>query len=407
MTYNFRLFWRMAIRSFFKTKDTYGKLTGKRIRFLAIFYTIWPLWTAFTWLCFLLDDLLFPAYKKQPVEKPLFILGNFRSGSTFLHRLLSRDAATFTSLRTWDIFLMPSITQRKLFRGLARIDHVFGGHLVRLLKSIDQRSLGKVRIHKISLFDPEEDENILLHAWSTFFISLLFPFLDELPPYQFFDEALPAEEKQRIMGFYRSCVQRHLYADGGKRHFVAKNPAFSAKIETMMEFFPDARILYLARNPLDMLPSTISWLSYAWHVFSEPQDKYLYRNEVLALTKYWYHHPLSIMDKLASPHHLVLNYDDLIRWPEQVIRTFYEQFGYAESQGLEKIISEAIEETSSHHSDHRYKYEEMGFSREEILSEFDDIFERFDFDRREPGQPTSPRQAVIPVITAEVPLVGD
>ncbi len=405
--YNIRLFWRMAYRSFFQSQGTYGQLTRKRFAFLLLFYSVWPAWAVFTWLCFQLDDLLFPAYKQQPLEKPLFILGNFRSGSTFLHRLLSRDTAMFTSLRTWDIFLMPSITQRKLFRGLARIDALFGSPLVNLLKNLDQRSLGQVRIHKISLFEPEEDENILLHAWSTFFVSLLFPFLDELPPYQFFDEALPAKEKRRIMGFYRSCLQRHLYADGGKRYFVAKNPAFSAKIETLLEFFPDARLLYLARNPLDMLPSTISWLSYAWHVFSQPPEKYLYRDQVLALTKYWYHHPLEVLDKNPSPNHLIVNYEDLIRWPEQVIRGFYEQFDYAESPGLEKIIQEAIEETRTHRSDHVYKYEEMGFSREEIVREFEEIFERFNFDRREPGQPVELGNSILPVIAAEVPIPGD
>jgi omega-hydroxy-beta-dihydromenaquinone-9 sulfotransferase len=95
-----------------------------------------------------------------------------------------------------------------------------------------------------------------------------------MPAYNYFDESLPPEERQRIMGFYRSCVQRHLYVDGGKRHFVSKNPAFSGKIETLAEFFPDARILYLARNPLDMLPSTISWLGFAWRVFGSPLEQY-------------------------------------------------------------------------------------------------------------------------------------
>ena len=407
MIYNFRLFWRLAVRSFFQSKNTYGKLSRKRLAFLLLFYTVWPGWELFTWFCFLLDDLLFPGYKQQPVEKPLFILGNFRSGSTFLQRLLSRDKTTFTSLRTWDIFLMPSVTQRKLFRGLARIDRIFGSPLVNLLHRIDQRSLGQVRIHKISLFEPEEDENILLHAWSTFFVSFMFPFLDDLPPYQFFDEALPAAEKTRIMGFYRACIQRHLYADGGKRYFVAKNPAFSAKIETLLEFFPDARILYLARNPLDMLPSTVSWLSYAWRVFSAPDEKYLYRDQVLDLTKYWYRHPLRVLDANPSPNHLILNYDDLIRWPGEVIRNFYEQFGYAASPGLPQIIADAIEETRTHHSDHQYHYEEMGFTQAEILREFEDIFERFDFDRREPGGPVVSTPAILPVIAAEAPLVGD
>ena len=407
MTYNFQLFWRMTVRSFFKSKNTYGKLSPKRLKFLLIFYTVWPIFTVFTWFFFLLDDLFFPAYKQQPIEKPLFILGNFRSGSTFLHRLLSRDTEMFTSLRTWDIFLMPSITQHRIFRFLARIDKVFGSPLVNWLKNFDKRSLGQVRIHKISLFEPEEDENILLHAWSTFFVSFMFPFLGDLPPYQFFDKALPAAEKQRIMTFYRGCIQRHLYAIGGRRHFVSKSPASSAKIESLLEYFPDARILYLARNPLDMLPSTVSWLSYAWNMFSEPGEKYLYRDQVLALTKHWYHHPLQVIDQNPAPTNMILNYDDLIRWPEQVIRTLYEQFGYQESVGLEQIINAAIEESRSYQSDHVYHYEEMGFSHAEILREFDDIFERFHFDRREPGAPLSQEQEVLPIFSAEVPLVGD
>src|SRR5664279_1611006 len=108
MTYNFQLFWRMTVRSLFQSKNTFGELRPKRLKFLLIFYVVWPIFTAITWFFFLLDDLLFPGYKQQPIEKPLFILGNFRSGSTFLHRLLSRDMEMFTSLRTWDIFLMPS-----------------------------------------------------------------------------------------------------------------------------------------------------------------------------------------------------------------------------------------------------------------------------------------------------------
>jgi hypothetical protein len=385
MTYNLHLFWRMAVRSFIGAAGTHGQLKRKRVVFLLLFYAVWPAWTVFTWLCFGLDDLIFPGYKQQPVEKPLFILGNFRSGSTFLHRLLSRDEQTFTSLRTWDIFITPSITQRKISAFVARIDQNFGGHLHRLLTNIDQRSLGQVQIHRISLFKPEEDENILLHAWSTFFVSLLFPFPDELPPYVFFDDQLPAGEKRRVMAFYRSCIQRHLYYKGGNLHFASKNPAFSAKIESLVETFPDARILYLARNPLDMLPSTISWLSYAWGVFSVLRERYPFRDQVLALTQHWYRHPLEYLDRNPSPNRLIVSYDDLIGDPERIIRGFYRQFGYPEAGKLEQIVAQAVEETRIHRSDHAYSYEEMGFTREQIVAAFADIFERFEFNQREPS----------------------
>jgi hypothetical protein len=379
---NFRLFWRTTYRSFFKSKHTPARLTRKRIIFLLLFYTVWPMGQIIHWFCFFLDDLFFPGHKTQKIERPLFILGNLRSGSTFLHRLLSRDTETFTSLTIWDIYLSPSVTQKKITRFVARLDTKLGGHLHRLLYAFDRRTLGQFKIHPISFFRPEEDENILLHLWDSLWVSFLFPFMDEFPNYQHFDQALPSAHKRRVMGFYKSMLQRHMYATG-KKYFVAKNPAFSPKIETLLEFFPDARIIYLARNPLDMLPSTVSWINYARRVFTDPKEKYLYLHEILDFTQHWYRYPLSYLDSHPSPRHLILNYDDLIQRPEQVIRSFYEQFGYPDKPCLDDIVDQAVKETLSFQSDHVYSYEEMGFTREQIVALYADIFERFGFDKRE------------------------
>jgi len=392
MKYNFRLFWRTFYRSFFKPNAP-ARLTRKRFLFLALFYLVWPLGSLVHWFCFWLDDIFFPAHKTQVIEKPLFILGNLRSGSTFLHRLLSRDSDTFTSLTTWDIYLTPSVTQKKITQFVSQIDNKLGGHLHRLLYAFDRATLGKFKIHPISFFQPEEDENIHLHIWDGYFVTFLFPFMDEMPNYQHFDEALSPEHKRRIMTFYKSMLQRHMYATG-KKYFVAKNPAFSAKIETLVEFFPDARIIYLARNPLDMLPSTVSWINYARRQFTDPAEQYLYLDEILDMTQYWYRHPLRYLDSHHSPRHLILKYDDLIQRPEQVVHTFYEQFGYPDNPDLNRFVDEAVKEALSHSRDHVYSYEEMGFTRRQIISLYSDIFERFGFDTREPATRASSVQVV-------------
>jgi hypothetical protein len=384
MHYNFHLFWRTFYRSFLDSKNTPAHLTRKRLIFLLLFYAVWPIGTLVHWFCFFLDDILFSGHKTQRIEKPLFIVGNLRSGSTFLHRLLSRDAETFTSLTIWDIYLTPSVTQKKITQFFSHLDNKLGGYLHRLLYEFDRRTLGKFKIHPISFFQPEEDENILFHNWDSYWISFLFPFMDELPNYQHFDEALAPERKRNIMAFYKSMLQRHVYATG-KRYYVAKAPAFSAKIETLTDYFPDARIIYLARNPLDMLPSTVSWINYARRVFTEPAEKYLYLDEIVDFTQHWYRQPLKYLDSHPSPCHLVLKYDDLIQRPEQVLRAFYEQFGYPDKPGLTDIVDQAVKETLSFHSDHVYSYEEMGFTREQIVNLYVDIFERFDFDKRDPA----------------------
>ena len=396
MHYNFRLFWRTFYRSFFASKNTPARLTRKRLTFLILFYLVWPIGSLVHWFCFWLDDILFPGHKTQPIEKPLFILGNLRSGSTFLHRLLSRDMETFTSLTIWDIYLTPSVTQKKITQFFSRLDNKLGGHLHRALYAFDRATLGKFKIHPISFFQPEEDENILLHIWDSFWVSFLFPFMDEFPDYPHFDEALAPESKRRIVAFYKSMLQRHMYATG-KKYYVAKAPAFSAKIETLAEFFPDARIIYLVRNPLDMLPSTISWINYARGVFARPKEKYIYIDEIVEFTRYWYTHPLQYLDSHPSPRHLILNYEDLIQRPEFVLHAFYEQFGYPDKPGLELIVDQAVKETLSFHSEHVYSYQEMGFTREQIVELYANIFERFGFDKREPlPSPSEKKSARIP-----------
>ena len=399
MTYNFRLFWRMAYRSFFRWRGTHGTLTRKRLTFLILFYVVWPIGSLFIWLGLALDDLLFPAYRRQAVDRPLFILGNFRSGSTFLHRLLSRDRANFTSLTTWDIYLSPSVTSKKIMQGIAWLDRQVGSPLKRLALALDRRSLGQVRIHRISFFQPEEDENVLMHIWSTYFVSFLFPFMDEMPAYQYYDEALPERDRSRIMAFYRSMLQRHLYATGA-RHFVSKNPAFCAKIETLAGFFPDARILYLARNPLDMLPSTVSWINYARRVFTDPGEGYQYLDEIVKMTQFWYRHPLQYFDRHPTEQHHVVNYEDLIRQPEQVIRGFYRRFGYTPPPELAQLVADAIRETMASHGEHIYSYEQMGFTREQIIELYRDIFERFSFNLRDPADAGS-TPSVAPVLDPE------
>jgi hypothetical protein len=90
------------------------------------------------------------------------------------------------------------------------------------------------------------------------------------------------------------------------------------------------------------------------------------------------------LDAHPSPRNLILNYDDLIQRPEAVLRSFYEQFGYPDKPGLEIIVDEAVKETMTFNSDHVYSYEEMGFTRQQIVELYPDIFERFGFDKREP-----------------------
>ena len=57
-------------------------------------------------------DLL-PGYRKTPVDRPVFIVGNPRSGTTFLHRLLLGSGDDLAAFELWEM-LFPAITARKV-----------------------------------------------------------------------------------------------------------------------------------------------------------------------------------------------------------------------------------------------------------------------------------------------------
>ena len=81
---------------------------------------------------------------------------------------------------------------------------------------------------------------------------------------------------------------------------------------------------------------------------------------------------------------LGLKYDELVQSPDTAMRELYQRCGYLESEASRRILCEAASAAQSYSSGHEYSYEEMGFQREQIVQEFEEIFARFEFDRREP-----------------------
>lgn len=383
MKYNFRLFFRNLFSSFLKSKNTHARLTRKRLGFLLLFYFVWPIWGIIVWFSFFLDRIFFPAYREQSIDKPLFILGNFRSGSTYLQRLIAKDCDQFASATTWDIFMSPSITLTKIFSGILFIDRKIGSPIKNAFVKFDARTLGQVDIHKISFLEPEEDESFLLHIWSSFFACILFPFIDDFLPFIYFDEQLAPQARSSIMQFYYRMAQRFIFAKHGNPHFLSKNPSFSPKIASIFKHFPNAKIVYLVRNPIDMLPSTISWLGYTWRVFSDPLEKYPFISEIVKFTKHWYDYPLNILAKTDPDRYLIIKYDDLIREPDKTVCQIYDYFGYEMKESFRQTLRQTIAESKQFKSSHTYSFEDMGVTHQQILDTYENIFDRFGFDRNE------------------------
>ena len=378
MLFNIGLFIRLNFLVLFRHREVFGPLTPKRLKRLFFWYTVMPLLHILTSLGFLLDDLFFPAYRQQKVERPIFILSNFRSGSTLLHRLLARDEANFTAMKTWEIYLAPSITQRVVVRALAAFDHRWlGGLGNRWVTRLDQKVLGGLPMHRMGLHLVDEDEGILIHNWTSTFLVFVFPHVKAFRPFFFFDDELNQREKQITMSFYKKCIQRHVYFHGGKQ-YIAKSPSFSVKLDTLLEYFPDADFIYLARNPVDMVASKTHFFAFCWDYFND-LEAYPFRKFILEFTRHWYLYPLEYLSHINGDRWQVIKYNQLTGALDQVVEGLYRQFDLTIDQKFAEILRDEAERSMKYVSRNRYSLNQMDYTPEQVYENYREIFERFDF----------------------------
>lgn len=172
---------------------------------------------------------------------PVIIIGHWRTGSTYLHQLLSLDPQ-FTTARVFqvatpDIFL----SAKKYF------------------KPVMQKFLGSKRpMDNVTLAvdEPQEDEYALLKmASGSPLEKLLFQKNDTffLEPFN----ALVEGEKQRknfkqsLSTFYKKIL-----LDEPAANLVIKNPFHTLRLDALLELFPKARFVHIYRNPFHVIPST-------------------------------------------------------------------------------------------------------------------------------------------------------
>jgi omega-hydroxy-beta-dihydromenaquinone-9 sulfotransferase len=210
------------------------------------------------WLGFLLDEIFFRGYRRVVLERPLIVTGIPRSGTTFVHRALAADTERFSTVRTWEAVLAPSVAERRAWRALAAIDRGLGGWGRRLVERLVEAGQGDfARIHAVGWDAPEEDYLCLLPAAGCFLAVLAFPGSAEAWKLGAFGR-LEAGRRAELLGFYRACLRKHLYVEGRGRRLLSKNAAFGSWIPALAEGLPGARFLVCVREPVSALSSQLS-----------------------------------------------------------------------------------------------------------------------------------------------------
>jgi len=378
MKLNIRLYLKSMYYAFFKSQGTPGRLTPKRFLVLSFVFLFYPLWHFSIRIAYLLDNLFYPDHQKQEVKQPIFIIGNFRSGTTLLHRLLAKDNNA-TSLTSWEIYLAPSVVGRKLLHWGMRLNYAIGNPAQWIFNAFDQIVAQSANIHKIGLTEAEEDGQVLFHIWSSYDLLAFFPFPQLVKPYIYYDERIPEEERERDVHYYHEVLKKHVFAHHGKR-YISKNPSYSPKVHTLHKEFPDAKFINLVRSPLQVLPSSISLFSNHFQAYGDPESEYALQETIIEHSKYWYLYPHKYLKHLPPDQYICIRYKDLVADPEATVRMIYRRFGFEISPEYAGVLQAEAKKARNYKSKHRYSLKAVGLNKKRILREFAKIIRQVNLD---------------------------
>ncbi|HSN52567.1 MAG TPA: sulfotransferase, partial [Woeseiaceae bacterium] len=340
------------------------------------------------WLTFLLDEIFYRGYRDVQVREPLFVLGPPRSGTTFLHRVLSTMPGT-TTFRTWECLFGLSVSSRKLLLALARLDRALGRPAERLGTWLGRWFRGPMDdIHPIALNEPEEDFLCLMPLAACFLLVVPFPRATWLWEIARFDSSLDEDEKRQLLGWYRRCIQKHLYVFGTDKRLLSKNASFSGMAEALLGEFPDARILFTSRDPVAVVPSQLSSLRPALEACGFAEYPAELRDGLVDLLHYYYEHLAAVAAR--NPDRMALLYNDALRnrLADAVIESL-ESVGVDIPDDFREGLLLMSSASRDHRSAHEYSLAQFGLSAEYIAARFERVYTLYQFGRQsEPGGET-------------------
>lgn len=328
----------------------------------------------------LLDYLLFPAWRKQAVTAPIYILATPRSGTKFLHRMLCADEQ-FSWIKLYHT-IFPSVLLYKLFAVLGWIDNRIGHPVQRLLALLEGQAFkGWEGIHATGLAKSEEDEQYWVYTLMTPASLLLFPWLNDMPDVRFLDD-LPAPRRNKLARYYLNNLRRHAYATGPEKTLLAKNALAIGRLRTQLEVTPDMRIVHLVRHPYEAIASMISMFTAPWKVHSpEKISDPEYTGQIATLLIDYYRYMLALQKELPPERYIEVRYAALIDDPKAVVNGVYRQFGLDMSSEYAAWLDKEVSQSRQYKSSHSYSLEDFGLNKALIAEQAADLFDHYGFER--------------------------
>lgn len=356
---------------------TINKTFGTRLRPLGTFLVL-QLRQAISATTLGLDNLFFPRVRKQPIDRPIFIVGNPRSGTTFLHRLLL-GAGGMAAFELWEM-LFPAITARKLLGGIVpRIDRLSPARYHP--SDIHDTSLRGIETDDVAWFFRTLDGPF---AWA-YFLAWQDKWGSELSQREMGLQGVTPSERERFFGYYEACWRRNLAYKRANR-ILAKTSMLTFRIDEVLERYPDCKLVYIIRDPVEVIPSGMSLLAGVlengydvWnHTSKEDQERWienLYQASCDLLRSF---HEAQASGRIPERNLCVVRYSDLLENLEPTMKRILDFIEIEPSAAFVEEVRAQAEKQRNYQSRHQHSPEKFNIDPERIRRDLAFVYDAYD-----------------------------
>jgi len=300
-------------------------------------------------------------------EPPVFVLGHWRTGTTYLHDLLACDPA-FGYPTTYQCFF----PNHFLLTGAAAR---FGFNLT-LPKTRPQDNV-------VVGFDrPQEEEFALCNmGLPSNYIAWALPRRGPIDHSHIDLRDLPAPDRKRWIEGFIWFLKRVAYR--ADKPLILKSPHHTARVALLLKLFPGARFVHIARDPLTVFPSTMR----LWKTMTSVQGL-----ENPPLVESWleehvldtFSHMFNCYEedaKLIPRGQLVeITYEDLVAHPKRVLQKVYTELDLGDFARAEAEVDAYLDKTGDYQTN---AYELPEESRVLVRKRWAGYFKRFGYNQNE------------------------
>jgi Sulfotransferase family len=308
-----------------------------------------------------------PELLERPIERPMFVFGLPRTGTTLTINLLSADPNRRCFLR-WEA--LNSVPPAKA--GELHSDPRCEAEQQRLAVAI-RHAPQIAAIHYEDADSPSECQ----YAMALSFCAQIFESNVHIPSYRnWFLQAdyLPA------FRFQKRLLQL-LQAENGGR-WTLKNPWHPLFLDSLTTIYPDAQLVMTHRDPVEVVGSACSLIRHVRPMFSNTVDLREIADQMIDTFDHMIVRQDAFRDKHGETSIYDIQYADQLRDPIGQMRKLYAHFGERFTLEAEAAMIKLLaEQPQGRHGRHSYSLEEFGLSEAGVRNHFRDYCERYNIPR--------------------------